>query len=652
MNKDLLEYLSAFQSKLETLFSNELYADELLKAVADGRLSLISTNSEISIDDYESLVNEIESRMKSLHEINKNPRRFLKSEELIRPVELSKNVNNRTLYELSKNSHNWKRKRIASVEPTHLLTEVNEDDLKLYENKVYKSLLDRSFQTLHIFHQELQKMINDKRNAVRINKNFESGYKGAKLFKKIAPNNIDDLNKIDEEHLQLSILIVEDAKKRVQLLQKGNLYYNLRKEYPVKSPLNKTNILMKDKNYFNVWELWKKIDEEEFRRGEIAQENNALTINPEQIYFTYVFINLVIILLNDGFQAVDNNLGDYKLNNLRFTAKDQYTQVTFKTDKSAITGSILEIGSINLEIINEHQLEFFREYSFNDEINYDNNALFVERKVKESTIQKLKDDFARFLSDKYKKDFEKKGAERVKQRVFKEKLDMEKNVLNVIKNFKNESQTIPFSINVISKELPGTNMELEETIENLRNQYNKINELIVYPGIDSVDGIKLSERVTYLLNTLGENIGIALGSETVEIFGNYKFQMFELSPNNLSSINRISRFFNILKYKFSSYRTSLNEYCPSCGENAVHKKNETDYTCYKCGSIWSYSKCKKCNHDYLYLRLEDEQYIDRQEFGDLHNYLDYLEIYRGTLALTNIDIVNEFKTLCPKCGRS
>ena len=192
-------------------------------------------------------------------------------------------------------------------------------------------------------------------------------------------------------------------------------------------------------------------------------------------------------------------------------------------------------------------------------------------------------------------------------------------------------------------------MELEEAILNL---YKIKTNLILYPGIDNVDGIEVSERNSYLVNTLGDNVSISLGEDVVKGFGNYKFQMFELAPNNLSCINRISRFFNILKFKFDSYKNSLEEYCPSCGQKAVHKKNDTDYQCYNCRSIWSYSSCPNCSHDYLYLRLEDDNYMDKDDFDNLQSYLNYLEIYRGTLALTNIDIENEYKTLCPKCGHS
>ena len=38
-------------------------------------------------------------------------------------------------------------------------------------------------------------------------------------------------------------------------------------------------------------------------------------------------------------------------------------------------------------------------------------------------------------------------------------------------------------------------------------------DLIVYPGIDSIDGIEMSDFNAYLSNTLGENITIRLGKE-------------------------------------------------------------------------------------------------------------------------------------------
>ena len=269
MNVSLTKFLKGFYRSITRITKEDkIRFSDFYSAFENGEISFISVNTVVHSDLDDELAKQIADNIDSLIAINRRPRKYLRSEEVIRPVELSKNINNRTIYELSKDSANWRRLNIDGVEPSKLLTEVNEDDFSIYENRIYKTLLDKLGAKLDVMVQKRQTLYENVKKANRISANLVNRYKNALLFRRIAPKELDDLNKVDILAVEESLKHVKSLSKKISFLKTQNLYQELRNQKAVVSPLQKTNILLQERHYKKMCELWDACDKHKIMEQE------------------------------------------------------------------------------------------------------------------------------------------------------------------------------------------------------------------------------------------------------------------------------------------------------------------------------------------------------------------------------------------------
>jgi len=88
-------------------------------------------------------IREVENKMVYLKNIATRPVIHLRDEEEILPLEMVKRVNSKTIRHLGIHSKLWGNIIKGEVRPRKLSTRIYEDDYGIYENLVYKDLVDR-----------------------------------------------------------------------------------------------------------------------------------------------------------------------------------------------------------------------------------------------------------------------------------------------------------------------------------------------------------------------------------------------------------------------------------------------------------------------------------------------------------------------------
>jgi len=78
-----------------------------------------------------------------LHAIADRPRRDLRYDDIVAPVERVRKLSTGSLNHLASHSDCWQRRTLSGVLPRKVLARFSEDDYSIYENRLFKRLIDR-----------------------------------------------------------------------------------------------------------------------------------------------------------------------------------------------------------------------------------------------------------------------------------------------------------------------------------------------------------------------------------------------------------------------------------------------------------------------------------------------------------------------------
>ena len=219
----------------------------------------VKTDIERVISDT-SWISMIEESIPYLDDIIRNPRRFIVQEENIVPIEKAKVVTEESIKHLAQNT-----KLIQDVDeddniiPLKLLNVYREETVDLYENRFIKSLVDN-----------LYSFVNDK-----LSDSDQKSY--AKVSNTVMYNCRDNIN---NEVIEVNMNLITHSNQIISGKENGasleerianiravladfmssKFIKNLKDCQPVRSPIRKTNVILKEQNFVKALELWEYLE--------------------------------------------------------------------------------------------------------------------------------------------------------------------------------------------------------------------------------------------------------------------------------------------------------------------------------------------------------------------------------------------------------
>ncbi len=213
--------------------------------------------------DY-TWLEKIEETIEDLDTIVRNPRKFIVQEEEIVPIELSKRVSLESIRHLAQHTNLIQEydEKTDTLTPSKILNVNKEESYDIYENRFIYSLLIN----LGMF---LARRVDLSKEGSSVKNNKVINYHGSthvgneeveiklemtsKLFEDLVgrdPNGLDLTERI--ERVQL---IISDFMKSafIKELAAGHVMM-------VKSPIRKTNVILKNTNFQKALELWEFIE--------------------------------------------------------------------------------------------------------------------------------------------------------------------------------------------------------------------------------------------------------------------------------------------------------------------------------------------------------------------------------------------------------
>lgn len=326
MGNDKLNILKTFTRRLFNC-RFRVAPTALIQALKNGEFGYtVEEGTEQVVNNDFVLANDFETLLDSFRTIFREPRLFLKKENVVIHSELASKYNTETLKSTYKDEKLWRIKD-GEASPEYVHSYVYEDDFAVYENRFVCFLIDEVLE-------EVSKKINELALSVETI-NRKMGKDGSELF--------TTSNYVDFWGEELPVLITNESatvktlrsliktKKWLYSLKSKPLYKNCKKAGKFNPlGLKPTNILTKDPVYRNCYN---------FYINYLNKDPSFQT--PEGMYLGYVTVNLLGALDRLGFKLFEDtekigitNSAVIKFNKIQFY-KEPFT-VTLTQEENSI----------------------------------------------------------------------------------------------------------------------------------------------------------------------------------------------------------------------------------------------------------------------------------------------------------------------------
>ena len=193
-----------------------------------------------------------------LQEIARRPRMELIYEEHLVPVSRAKKIASSANAHLASHSECWQARTLTGVIPKQILALESEDQLNIYENRVYVKLLENVEQYLVKRILEVKRLEEIFQQAVSFQNAEGIYFELRKTIFTLWGEGFSDDEQADDAaiHGVATLELLTKMLKKVRTLQHSGLYISLTNRVHVPLKLNMTNVLSHDQHYRHVARLW------------------------------------------------------------------------------------------------------------------------------------------------------------------------------------------------------------------------------------------------------------------------------------------------------------------------------------------------------------------------------------------------------------
>lgn len=213
-------------------------------------------HSQLEIELIEAI------RLGHLQSIARSPRISMRYDEELLPVSRVKRTANNYQRHLAAHSECWQQRTFTGIVPKKLQAKISEDEVHIYENRVYARLLDHLeryvlgvLAKLRVLSETLQKGL-DLEGSHSLNRSLRHAL-CTTWGESFAQGEAESLKAKSEQKFEY----FEQQLRTIQQLKQSATYRSIPRDAVVPLALKNTNILMNDPHYMKVrclWEWWVK----------------------------------------------------------------------------------------------------------------------------------------------------------------------------------------------------------------------------------------------------------------------------------------------------------------------------------------------------------------------------------------------------------
>ena len=233
----------------------------------------------------------IEDSLDAINNVIEKPRRFITTEQEVVPVSLAKKTSADSVRHLSQNTQFLAPSDDGGVHPTKILNVNMAETYDLYENRFVYHLIQR----LLAFVDRRTDVIfwstgNEVRNRFTMHSKIGDAYEEIEYNVEMTVKDRQNFAENDADNMDTFMRI--DRVRRLVMALRGSSFCQLMKGCSVvRSPIQRTNLIMKDPNYRKCFQLWQFMERYDKVGYSIQVKDSALAFDDE--YLTQMYTNLI-----------------------------------------------------------------------------------------------------------------------------------------------------------------------------------------------------------------------------------------------------------------------------------------------------------------------------------------------------------------------
>ncbi len=287
INDLYLKYVNRVGRSLE----NDRYFQYLFEMIQAGEHTIQQHNRLMHKVVDERWIGIVEESLDAINNIIDKPRRFIATNEQLVPVALAKKISAESVRHLSRNTQFIASNENGDVMPSKILNVSTEESYDLYENRFIYHLIQR----LVTFIDKRTDIIfwstgDEKRNRLCMESTVEDGYEEINYKIEMVIKNRQSFAENDADNIPVFMRI--DRVRRLTMSLRDSAFCSIMAGCAkVRSPIQRTNLMMKDPDYRTCYKLWQFLENYDEIGYTIEEIDTALEFDEE--YLIQLYTNLI-----------------------------------------------------------------------------------------------------------------------------------------------------------------------------------------------------------------------------------------------------------------------------------------------------------------------------------------------------------------------
>ena len=291
MSDTIQDLYGSFAEQMGPIQEDDRYFRYLFELAQASETTIDQQREELVKVVDEEWISVIEDSLDAINNVIEKPRRFITTEQEVVPVSLAKKISADSVRHLSQNTQFLAPSDDGGVHPTKILNVSMAETYDLYENRFVYHLIQR----LLTFVDRRTDVIfwstgNEVRNRFTMHSKIGDAYEEIEYNDEMTVKDRQNFAENDADNMDTFMRI--DRVRRLVMALRGSSFCQLMKGCSVvRSPIQRTNLIMKDPNYRKCFQLWQFMERYDKVGYSIQVKDSALAFDDE--YLTQMYTNLI-----------------------------------------------------------------------------------------------------------------------------------------------------------------------------------------------------------------------------------------------------------------------------------------------------------------------------------------------------------------------
>lgn len=280
-----------YTNQVGEALEDDRYFQYLFEMIQAGDNTLAQKNRVLHKVIDEKWLTVVEEGIEAIFNIVDKPRRFITTTEEVVPVALAKKITADSVRHLSQHTQFITENAAGEIQPTRILNVTTEESYDLYENRFVYHLIQRLFAFVDKRTDIIFWSTGDETCSVMsMESKVDDAYEEISYKVEMTIKNRQSYVESDSNHMDLFKRI--DRVRRLSRTLRASSFCDIMNGCArVHSPIQRTNLMMKDPDYRTCYRLWQFIESYDEVGYSIEERDSALQFDEE--YLLQMYINFI-----------------------------------------------------------------------------------------------------------------------------------------------------------------------------------------------------------------------------------------------------------------------------------------------------------------------------------------------------------------------